>query len=106
MDLPSTSGMGNNWSERLKLMMRQFGYLEELVGPRRAVVMFRKMGHWYLKGMRVRKALRHQFQIARDRVELQVALDAICEAGPISGSRTGVLPEMHVPVPSGPVEKW
>ncbi|WP_417851317.1 tRNA dihydrouridine synthase DusB [Thalassoglobus sp.] len=95
-----------NFDERLNLMMRQFGYLEELVGPRRAVVMFRKMGHWYLKGMRVRKALRHQFQTARDRDELQIALDAISEAGPVGGSRTGLLPEMHVPVPSGPVEKW
>lgn len=95
-----------NFEERLELMMRQFSYLEEHVTPQRAVVMFRKMGHWYLKGMRVRKSLRHQFQIARDREELQLALDAISLAGPIGGNRTGTLPDMHVPVPSGPVEKW
>ncbi len=95
-----------NFDERLSLMMRQFEYLEELVGLRRAISMFRKMGHWYLKGMRVRKALRHQFQIARSRGELESALTAIREAGPIGGQRSGVLPDMHVPVPSGPVEKW
>lgn len=95
-----------NFEERLQLMLRQFSYLEELVGSRRAVVMFRKMGHWYLKAMRVCKALRHQFQIAGSREELQVAIDAIQVAGPIGGDRTGTLPEMHVPVPSGPVEKW
>ncbi|MBT5018160.1 MAG: tRNA dihydrouridine synthase DusB [Planctomicrobium sp.] len=95
-----------NFDERLELMLRQFSYLAEHVTPRRAVVMFRKMGHWYLKGMRVRKSLRHQFQTARNREELQVAIEAVRLAGPIGGDRTGVLPDMHVPVPSGPVEKW
>lgn len=95
-----------NFDDRLHLMMRQFGYLEELVGTQRAISMFRKMGHWYLKGMRVRKALRHQFQIAQSQEEMHVALHAIAKAGPIGGNRTGILPEMHVPVPSGPVEKW
>lgn len=95
-----------NFDDRLELMLRQFSYLEELVGTRRAIVMFRKMGHWYLKGMRVRKALRHQFQIARTEQEMKAALAAIRHAGPIGNDRTGLLPDMHVPVPSGPVEKW
>ena len=95
-----------NFDDRLELMVRQLGYLEELVGPRKAVLMFRKMGHWYLKAMRVRKALRHQFQIAPDREKLESVIEQIRVAGPITGSRTGLLPDMHVPVPSGPVEKW
>ena len=95
-----------NFDEGLTLMMKQFGYLEEQVGTQRAIAMFRKMGHWYLKAMRVRKALRHQFQIARTRGEMEMALKAIQHAGPIGGNRTGTLPDMHVPVPSGPVEKW
>jgi len=95
-----------NFNERLELMLRQFGYLEDQVGTDRAIKMFRKMGHWYLKAMRVRKALRHQFQTAPNRTELFTAVDAIREAGPIGGDRTGLLPDMHVPVPSGPVERW
>lgn len=96
-----------NFDDRLELMLRQFSYLEEHIqNPQRAISMFRKMGHWYLKAMRVRKALRHQFQIARNRTELQEAVTAIRSAGPIGGDRTGVLPEMHVAVPSGPNEKW
>ena len=44
----------SNFSNRLALLLRQFSYLRELHPEKRAIVMFRKMGHWYLKGMRVR----------------------------------------------------
>lgn len=94
------------FDERLGLLMRQYGYLEQRHGSRRAIIMFRKMGHWYLKGMRVRKRLRGDFQIAKTRADFDNAIAAIREAGPIGGSRSGVLTDVHVPVPSGPVEKW
>jgi len=95
-----------NFDERLALLKRQFGYLEELRGTKSATIMFRKTGHWFLKAMRVRACLRHRFQLARTRDEIDAALDAIAEDGPVRGTRTGVLPQMHVPVPSGPVERW
>jgi tRNA-dihydrouridine synthase B len=95
-----------SFDDRLKLLRRQFGYLEELVGPDRAVRMFRKMGHWYLKSMRVRAALRHAFQLARTRREMAAVLEEIAAAGPAAGDRDGVLPELSVPVPAGPVEHW
>ncbi|MEW4530224.1 tRNA dihydrouridine synthase DusB [Maioricimonas sp. JC845] len=95
-----------NFDDRLELMLRQLGYLEELVGFERGLVMFRKMAHWYLKAMRVRAKLRHRVQTAATRSEFDAAIAAIRSAGPVGGSRTGVLPELHVPVPSGPVEKW
>jgi len=95
-----------NFNQRLELLKRQFGYLEELRGTQAAAIVFRKTGHWYLKAMRVRARLRHQFQLARTRAELDAALDAIAEDGPVRGTRTGVLPQMHVPVPSGPIERW
>ena len=38
--------------------------------------------------------------------EVDATLAAINEDGPTRGTRTGLLPEMHVPVPSGPVERW
>jgi hypothetical protein len=68
--------------------------------------MFRKMGHWYLKSMRVPKGLRHQFQLAASREEFDQSLQQICRFGPIGGDRTGVLPEMQIAVPSGPIERW
>jgi nifR3 family TIM-barrel protein len=95
-----------NFEERLTLLKRQLGYLEEQVGERHAIAMFRKMGHWYLKAMRVRAHLRHQFQLATTRVEVDAVLQEIADAGPIGGDRTGILPEMHVAVPAGPVERW
>jgi hypothetical protein len=30
----------------------------------------------------------------------------ICEQGPVVGSPDDVLPEMNIPVPSGPLEHW
>lgn len=95
-----------NFDDRMTLMLRQFGYLREQVGDERAVRMFRKMGHWYLKSMRVHKTLRHQFQLANSVRELLRAVEAIHHAGPLGGERTGLLPEMHIPVPAGPVERW
>lgn len=95
-----------NFDERLQLMQRQLQYLEEQVGIERAVPMFRKMGHWYLKAMSVPKHLRHEFQLAQDREAIHRSIRAIQQAGPTRGDRTGVLPDMHVPVPSGPVERW
>ncbi|MFG0332175.1 MAG: tRNA dihydrouridine synthase DusB [Maioricimonas sp. JB049] len=95
-----------NFDERLGLMLRQLGYVEELMGFERGLVMFRKMAHWYLKAMRVRAKLRHRVQIAATRAEFDAAIAAIRDEGPVTGSRTGELPELRVPVPSGPVEKW
>ncbi len=95
-----------NFDERLQLMLRQFGYLRNQLGDVLAVVIFRKMGHWYLKAMRVHKSLRHQFQQAMTIDEINLAVEAIGQAGPVGGERTGLLPDMQIPVPNGPVEKW
>lgn len=94
-----------SFDDRLHLLLRQFGYMEEQWGET-SLVRFRKMGHWYLKSMRVRKPLRHRFQQAKTRAEFDAAIEEIVAAGPIGGNRTGVLPDMNVPVPSGPVDRW
>ncbi|WP_092047335.1 tRNA dihydrouridine synthase DusB [Planctomicrobium piriforme] len=95
-----------NFDDRLQLMLRQFAYLQAQVGAPRAIRMFRKMGHWYLKAMQVHKSLRHEFQLAGTLEEIDQAIEAIRQAGPTHGNRSGVLPDMHIPVPSGPVERW
>jgi tRNA-dihydrouridine synthase len=95
-----------NFDDRLALLLRQFAYLCELHPQPRAIVMFRRMGHWYLKGMRVRPHLRHQFQQAETPADFEQAIAAIRTAGPHAAARTDALPDLHVPVPSGPVERW
>jgi len=95
-----------SFEDRLTLMRRQFGYLIDLVGESRAVPAFRKMGHWYLKSMHVRPAQRNQFQTAQTCPEIEAVLRDIQTGGPTRGERTGELPEMHIPVPSGPIERW
>ena len=90
----------------LELLRRHFGYLVEQCGPEWAVVGFRRMGHWYLKAMRARARLRHEFQSATTRAQLEEILHRIAEDGPMRGTKTGVLPDMHIPVPAGPVERW
>ena len=99
-------GPPGQFDDRLMLLRRQFSYLLELVGDERAVRMFRKMGHWYLKSMRVNSHLRHAFQLAKTPIELENVLTEIEALGPSTRTRDGLLPELHVPVPSGPVERW
>jgi len=95
-----------SFTDRLGLLRKQFEFLESRVGTQSALIRFRKMGHWYLKGMRVRAALRHQFQLAKTKAEFEQALAEIITAGPKGKNRNGLLPDMHIPVPSGPVERW
>jgi nifR3 family TIM-barrel protein len=94
------------FDDRLQLMLQQYEFLEERHGSGRAIVLFRKMAHWYLKGMRVPKKLRGDFQIVRTRDELNAALTVIRNAGPVGGDRSGVLTDVQVPVPEGPIDKW
>jgi tRNA-dihydrouridine synthase len=90
----------------LELLKRQFRFLEETRGTRSAIAMFRKTAHWYLKAMRVPGRLRNRFQVAANAAEIEAALVLIEQCGPIGCDRTGVLPDLVVPVPSGPVERW
>ena len=95
------------FADRMKLLKRQFGDLCDRHGEGRAVPRFRKMAHWYLKAMRVRAELRGVVQRAKDRAEFEAALQRVWDEGPTGNvSRDGLLPDMHVPVPKGPVERW
>jgi tRNA-dihydrouridine synthase B len=95
-----------NFEERLDLFKRQLGYLAESRGMRSAIIMFRKTAHWYLKAMRVPSWLRNRFQTATTADDVDAALREIEAQGPIGGDRTGILPDLAIPVPSGPVERW
>jgi tRNA-dihydrouridine synthase B len=105
-ELTGTYGSSGTFDERMALLLRQFTYLRELHPEPRAIVMFRKMGHWYLRGMRVRPHHRHRFQLARTIGEFEAAVQEIRQAGPAGGTRDVQLPQMHVPVPSGPIAHW
>ena len=94
------------FDDRLNLMLRQFGYLVEQVGPEHALPRFRKMAHWYLKGMRVRASLRHRFQLVRTQEDFAAALEEVRAEGPAHGARDGILTDVHVPVPGGAVKWW
>lgn len=94
-----------DFDARLGLLRRQFQYVIELRGADRAIPFFRKMGHWYLKSMRVPPVLRNAFQQAHDVARFESILQEISAHGPATGDRRQ-LPEMHIHVPSGPVEHW
>lgn len=95
-----------NFDDRLALFQRQFEFVIELRGAGRAIPFFRKMAHWYLKGMHVAPTLRNDFQLAKTPEQVAVVLAEIAERGPTVGNRHEHLPELHIPVPSGPVEHW
>lgn len=95
-----------SFDERLTLMLQQYDYMAERFPEQRAIILFRKMAHWYLKGMQVRKKLRAEFQSVKTRAEFDAALEQVRQEGPVNGNRTGVLTDCHIPVPGGPVDKW
>lgn len=95
-----------DFAARLSLLRRQFLYLTEQHGVERAIPLFRKMAHWYLKAMAVPARLRNQFQMATTLTEWEAALEAIETHGPLISCRTGELLPLHIPVPQGPVEHW
>lgn len=99
-------GPTGNFTDRLELMIHQFRYLEALRGTERALTQFRKMAHWYLKSMRVPAWLRHEFQEARTADAFEATIRKIDEHGPSTGNRSGELPDLHIPVPSGPIAEW
>lgn len=95
-----------NFNQRLELVKRQFRYLEEQLGAENGLIQFRRTAHWYLKAMKVRSSLRHQVQLAKSRDEFDAIIEKIEADGPVTKDRTGLLPEFHIPVPGGPVERW
>ena len=101
-EVPSSGG----FDQRLELLQRQFGYLVEQKGVSRAIISFRKMGHWYLSAMRVAAWLRNEFQTAQTGDEFEAVIKKIKQFGPKSGHLRDALPEFKIPVPSGPVERW
>ena len=69
--------------------------------------MFRKTAHWYLKAMRSPVLAAQPVSDGQTRPKKSTLRCADIEThGPIGGDRTGVLPDLAVPVPSGPVERW
>jgi len=94
-----------DFDDRLRLLKRQYEYVIELRGADRAAPFFRKMAHWYLKSMRVPPVLRNKCQQVHTRDEFYAVLEEVAERGPAVGTRTD-LPDMHIPVPAGPIENW
>ncbi len=97
---------GGAFDDRLRLLRRQLFYLTEQLGPHAGIIVFRRTAHWYLKGMKVRAWQRNRFQQARNLTEIDNVLTDIAEEGPIPGVDRDALPDLHVPVPSGPVANW
>lgn len=95
-----------NFDDRMDLIMKQYRYLEEQYDSEHALVVFRRTVHWYLKSMRVKSTLRDKVQKANTKDEFIEAMANINKWGPLTGDRTGLLPDMHIPVPSGPIDKW
>ncbi|NOX55962.1 MAG: tRNA dihydrouridine synthase DusB, partial [Planctomycetes bacterium] len=80
---------------------------EQLRGTQRAIITFRKIGHWHLKAMGVRAFLRNRFQQARTREEFMAALEAIVQEG-CRGAACGrsAVSDFTIRTPSGPSGHW
>ena len=81
-----------NFEDRLALLRKQYQFLEEQHGEEKGLISFRRTLHWYLKAMRVRRALREKAQKAKTKEQFEIVLEEINQDGPTRGTRTGTLP--------------
>ena len=92
------------FDERLDLMVGHFHGLVDRRGERLACLQFRKILKWYSQSIRPSKVLYHRLINLGSVAIFDEAVALIRETGPASA-----LPghfEPHVPVPSGPIDKW
>jgi nifR3 family TIM-barrel protein len=97
-------GPDPTFEERLDRMSAHFHGLLRLRGERLACLQFRKIIKWYSHATRPPKELYHRLINLSSARLFDDTLAAIRAAGPIAP-----LPghfEPHVPVPSGPIDKW
>jgi tRNA-dihydrouridine synthase B len=88
-------------------MLQQYACLEERYGSERAIVLFSEDGSLVSeRDANSQSSLRGDFQKVCTKEEMNAAIAEIQQAGPIDGNRTGVLTDVEIPVPSGPVDKW
>lgn len=92
--------------QRLELLLEQLDYLIQQKGETKAIVGFRKMVHWYLKSMGVRRVLRHRFQQLSSRKEFDLAIQCVREECHNTPRREHTTADADVPVPQGPNAHW
>ncbi len=92
--------------QRLELLLEQLDYLIQQKGETKAIVGFRKMVHWYLKSMGVRRVLRHRFQQLRSRREFDLAIQCVREECHNTHGQAHTTADAVVPVPQGPNAHW
>ena len=90
------------FDQRIELLLEQLDYLVQQKGEAKAIIGFRKMIPWYLKSMRVRRALRHRFQQVQTRDEFDLAIERVR----VEHHQRDDAAQFRVPVPAGPNAHW
>ncbi len=99
-------GPAGTWLERLAFMERHFHLLAQLKEDRFACLNFRKVANWYCRVLHPGREIQQQL----------VMLESVAQFDDLAGQirailekRTdseGPLPNLSIPVPSGPIEHW
>ncbi len=101
-----TPGPAGTWLERLTFMERHFRLLVHCREERFACLSFRKVANWYCRVLRPGREIQQQLVMLESPAQFEEL------AGKIRGileQRTdseGPLPNLNIPVPSGPIEHW
>ncbi len=97
-------GPDSTFDERLDLMIRHFTGLLERRGERMACLQFRKTLKWYSHFTRMPRPFYLRMINLPSSQRFYETLDLVREAGP-SAPLPGHF-DAHIPVPSGPIDKW
>jgi hypothetical protein len=87
-------------------MDRHFHLLVGQRGERFACLTFRKVANWYCRALRTGREVQQRLVRLESVAAFEEIVAGLRDNGPPADRAEWQAPEPHVPVPSGPVERW
>jgi len=99
-------GRSATYAERLAFMVRHFHLLVEHRGERFGCLSFRKVANWYCRALRPGRDVQQRLIRLESVAEFDRIAAGLRDTEAHRDDREWHGPELSIPVPSGPIERW
>jgi len=99
-------GPAGTWLERLAFMERHFHLLAQFKEERFACLNFRKVANWYCRVLHPGREIQQQLVMLESVAQFDDLAGQIRTLLEMRTDSEGPLPNLNIPVPSGPIEHW
>jgi len=99
-------GPSAGYAERLEFMVRHFHLLAEHRGERFGCLSFRKVANWYCRALRPGRDVQQRLIRLESVAEFDRIAAGLRDTEAHRDDREWHGPELSIPVPSGPIERW